>query len=39
MIVGKSDRLPKKVLIKQKVMVSSDWLCLSQTAKGGSVLR
>jgi hypothetical protein len=30
---------PKKVLIKQKVMVSSDWLCLSQTAKGGSVLK
>ena len=39
MIVGKSDRLPKKVLIKQKIEVSSDWLCLSQMAKGGSVFQ
>ena len=37
MIVGKSDRLPKKVLIKQKVMILTYWLCFSQTARGGSM--
>ena len=38
MIVGKSDRLPKKVLIKQKIIVYFRLALFSQMAKGGSVL-